>query len=1003
MVLITTLGFAQNRVSGVVVEETGLPVAGATVKIKGTNAAQITDNKGTFRMDVPVNGVIIITYVGYLNQEINVGTKQELKITLQPDRTSLEDVVVVGYGTVKKSDVTGSLVSLKASELTPGANVNVQQLMQGRAAGVQISQRSGEPGSAMSVKIRGVSSISAGNDPLYVVDGMPVNDGAPVTGNGAQFVANPNPRNPLNTLNPSDIESIEILKDASATAIYGSRGANGVVLITTKRGAAGQMKVEYNAYFGFQEVANTAQVLNAVDYKNVLNGIIDAGGGSAAERVAEDIGAGTDWQSLLLRRAGTQSHDLSISGGGGNNKFYVSLGYFDQNGVVLSSGLKRYTARVNFENSVANKYAVGINLTSSYINDKIASVGTGINESGSALYSAIYYDPTSPVTNPNGSYFRSPFMTIDNPVALIYGQTANSDSYRTFGNAFAEYYITHDISVKARIGGDINTSQKNVFIDPSTTLGIPGGVASILTGNVNYYMGEATVSYRKDIGKHAINSVAGVTYEHFGSNSFSGNARGFALPDLSYNALGSGNAALNQLSSGRASSILASYLARVNYTYNNKYILTASFRADGSSRFGPNNSFGYFPSGAIAWKMHEEDFIKKYTFINELKLRVSYGAIGNQRIANYLYIPTYSISGDAIFGSSRYTSIAPSRNENPDLKWESAKQFDFGLDFALFRSKLKGSIEYYKRNTDDLLLSLPRPLSSGFGSQTVNIGSMKNAGVDLQLSANVIDNGNFKWTIDGNLSFLKNEVVNLGPLNRIITGGAGFISNASILIPGESINSYFGYEILGTWQTNDDFTTVRDRVKPGDIKYRDVNGDGTITDADRVILGKPLPDLNYGITNTISYKGLALTAYLEGTKGSSILNAMMVDSYFPISFRRNKLAEPYLNRWTPTNPTNEYPSFVNPTSQGQRQVNSKTVENADYIRLQSARLSYNIPLKSKFLKGLNVYASGNNLFTITKYKGVDPAVNSTGDDVLKIDFASYPFSRTYLFGLNLQL
>jgi TonB-linked SusC/RagA family outer membrane protein len=1003
LVLVSITGaFAQTRVSGTVTDDQGATVIGATVKIKGTTTAVTTNTDGNYAIDVPANATLVFSFVGSATQEVAVGSRTKLDIKLLSEGKALDEVVVVGYGTVKKSDVSGSLVSLVASDLTPGANVSVQQMMQGRASGVQISQRSGEPGSAMSVKIRGVSSISGGNDPLYVIDGMPVNNGSPVTGTGAQFVTNPNPRNPLNSLNPSDIQSIEILKDASATAIYGSRGANGVVLITTKRGSTGAMKVNYNAYYGFQRVANSADVLSPKDYHDVLNAIVDAGGGSVAERVADDFGTGTNWQPKLFRNANTQSHDVSVSGGNANSRYFASLGYYDQTGVVLSSGLKRYTARVNIESSVANKYAVGVNITSSFIKDNIASVGTGINESGSALYSAIYYDPTSPIYNPNGTYYRSSFMTMDNPLALIYGQTANSDSYRTFGTAYAEYFLIPSLSVKARVGGDVNSSQKNVFIDPSTTLGIPGGVASILTGTNNYYMGEGTVAYKQGFGKHDINAVAGVTYEHFGSYSFSGNARGFALPDLTYNALGSGNAALNQVSSGRASTIIASYLARVNYTYNNKYILTASFRADGSSRFGPNNAFGYFPSAALAWKLQEEDFIKQYDFINELKARVSYGAIGNQNIANYLYIPTYSIGGDAIFGANRYASIAPSRNENPDLKWEAAKQFDVGLDFGLFNSRIRGSIEYYKRNTDDLLLNLPQPLSTGFGSRTVNIGAMTNSGVDIQLGATLIQKDGFTWTVDGNVSFLKNKVLNLGPLSRIITGGAGFISNATIIAPGESINSYYGYDIVGTWQTGDDFSVVKDKVKPGDIKYRDVNNDGTITDADRVILGKPLPDMNYGLTNTISYKGLSLTAYIEGTKGSSILNAMTVDSYFPISFRRNKLAEPYLNRWTPTNPTNEYPSFVNPTSQGQRQVNSKTVESGDYLRLQSARLSYNVPMKNKFVKSLNVYATGNNLFTITKYKGVDPAVNSTGDDVLKIDFASYPYSRTFLFGLNVQ-
>jgi len=396
--------YAQSgNITGKVTGENGEGLPGVTVLIKGTNIGTATDAAGNFSLDAPSNaGTLIVSFIGYVTQEVAINNRTTINVALASDAKALEEVVVVGYGTVKKSDVTGAVVSLKASELTPGANVNVQQLMQGRASGVQISQRSGEPGSAMSVKIRGASSISAGNDPLYVIDGLPVNDGAPVSGTGANFTANPNPRNPLNSLNPTDIESIEILKDASATAIYGSRGANGVVLITTKRGASGSVKVNYNGYYGIQKVANSVDVLNAQEYHDVLNAIIEAGGGSAGERVADNFGAGTDWQSDIFQTASTQSHDLSFSGGNTNSKYYVSLGYFDQEGVVLNSSTTRYSARINFENAISKKYAFGINLASSYIKDNINSFGTGINEQGGALYSAIYYDPTAPIYTSTG-------------------------------------------------------------------------------------------------------------------------------------------------------------------------------------------------------------------------------------------------------------------------------------------------------------------------------------------------------------------------------------------------------------------------------------------------------------------------------------------------------------------------------------------------------------------------------------------------------------------------
>jgi len=1003
-----TLVNAQSRtVSGKVTSaEKGEPLQQVTVLVKGTNTTTHTNANGNFSITVPGNNaVLIFYYVNYTTKEVPVGNSSDLQVTMELKNESLGEVVVVGYGTVKKSDLTGSVVSLKSKDLTPGANINVEQALQGRASGVQVYQKSGEPGSAMSVKIRGASSITAGNDPLYVIDGMPVNNLAPVTGSGAGFVATPNPRNPLNSLNPADIESIEILKDASATAIYGSRGSNGVVIITTKKGAAGKLKISYNTYFGVQKVANSLDLLSGQQYKDVLNAIIDDGGGVPSERVVNDP-VNVDWQQELYQTANVQSHDLSFSGGKDNTKFYASLGYFNQEGVVKNSSVKRYTARFNLENSVAKKYAFGINLNTSYIRDNYNSIGIGVNENGSALYAAINYDPTFPVYNADGSYNRSPFMTtIDHPLALINGQYANSDGFRTFGTIYGEYFFNPDISLKLKGAGDVNITQRNTWLDPSTILGLPtGGIASINTGNVNYYMGEATLNYSKQFGKeHAVNAVLGSTYEHFGSNSFGGNGRGYALPDLTYNAIGTGNSELNQIGSGRAATKIVSFLGRVNYSFRDRYLLTASFRADGSSRFGPNNRFGYFPSAALAWKMHEESFLRNASFIDELKLRVSYGIIGSQSIANYLYLTTFSGGGNAIFGGDRYTSLAPSRVANPDLKWEAARQADIGVDFALFNRRISGSIEYYDRRTSDLLLDLPLPLSTGFGVKTQNIGSMKNTGIDLALSGDILRSSRgLNWNLGVVFSTVKNEVLSLGPLSQIITGGAGFIANASIIKPGESLGSYYGYEVLGVWQQDDDFTNAPAGVKPGDLKFRDLDKNNQINADDRVILGKSLPDFTYGITNTFEFRRLSLSVFIEGAQGGSVLNNAAIDSYFPVSFRRNKLAEPYLNRWTPENPTNKYPSFVNPTSQGQQTINSRTVEDASYLRLQSVRLSYDFRLNTRVIKGLQAYITGQNLFTITDYTGIDPAVNAIGNDILKIDYSSYPMTRSFLLGLNVQ-
>lgn len=998
-----TLTAQSLTVTGKISSDNGEPLIGATVLVKGTNKGTVSDFDGAYSIEVTSGeAVLAFSYTGYKSREVGVGVQTRIDVVLQTDLAVLDEVVVVGYGTVKKSDLTGSVVSLKTESLTPGANVSVEQMLQGRAPGVFISQNTGEPGAAMSITIRGASSITAGNEPLYVIDGMPVNNNPVITGTGSGFVANNNPRNPLNSLNPDDIQSIEVLKDASATAIYGSRGANGVILVTTKNGREGKLKVTYNGYYGTQSVANQLDVLSATEYRDVLNAIIADGGGNAGEEVSGIQGNGTDWQSELYRNAPIQSHNLAFSGGGGNSNYYVSLDYFDQEGVVRYSGLKRYTARINLETREAERYAFGINLNASFIDDDYVSNGAGLNENAGAIYAALNYDPTISVFDDNGNYNLSPFITTDNPLALARGEDAISQSARTFGTVYGEYFFIPSLSAKVKLGGDINNSRRDVWIDPITvTGGQNSGIATIITGRNDYYLAEGTLNFNRAFGKQSINAVIGTTYEYFGSENFNGNGRGYTLPQLTTNAIGSGDALMNQIGSGRNLSKLVSYLARVNYSLDDKYLLTLSFRADGSSRFGPNNRFGYFPSGALAWKLHNEPFLQDSKLFSQLKFRASYGVIGNQSIPNYRFLSSFDTGDNVVLDDKEFTTIRPSRNANPDLKWEETNQLDIGFDFGLWEDRITGTIEYFHRKTTDLLLNVPKPSSTGFGSRTENVGSIQNTGLEILLGGRVVNQKDFEWNTSVNFTAIRNEVLDIGDAERIITGGLGFVSDASIIRPGDPMNSYYGYEVVGVWQQEDDFSSTADNVAPGDLKYKDQNGDGTINASDQVIIGKTFPDFTWGWTNTFTFKGISVSAYLQGVHGVSLLNNNLVDTYFPINFRRNKIAEPYLNRWTPSNPTNEYPSFVNPTAQGQRVVNTKTVTDASYIRLQSLRIGYNVPVQNiGAISHLNIYLTGNNLFTVTDYIGTDPAANAAGGDVFKIDYNTYPFARTFLFGVN---
>jgi TonB-dependent starch-binding outer membrane protein SusC len=1002
------LAAQQMHVKGKVSDQDGQVLSGVSVSIKGTSTATMTDEKGLFLLSVSEANVILkFTYVGYKTQEIPLNGRSNVQVNLLSESTALEEIVVIGYGAVAKSDLTGAVSSVKAEDLTKGANVNMQQALQGRTPGVQIYQKSGEPGAAMSVQIRGITSITGNNAPLYVIDGMPVNDAAAIgSASTAGATSNPNNRTPLNALNPSDIASIEILKDASATAIYGSRGANGVVLITTKKGKEGKIAVTYDASYGQQQVAKKQRYMTGDEYTSAINGIIEEGQlNSSVYQPVEGTNYNTDWQGLLLKDAPIQSHDISFSGGNELTKYHISAGYFDQEGVMLNSSTKRYNARVNLESGVASKYNIGINLATAYIKDHYNANGTGLNDNASALYMAQNYDPTAPAYGPDGSYYRSPLMApMDNPMAVINGQYSVGDTYRTFGNLYAEYFILPSLSAKARVGADINISQRNFWIDPSTLTGASyNGYADARDGKRTYYLVEGTLNYNKTFGEHSLSAVAGSTYERYTSSSLVANSRDFALPDLTYYGIGSGDAMLNGVENGAQENILLSYLGRINYSYRGKYLFTGSLRADGSARFGPEHRFGYFPSAAVAWKAKQEGFLKNVSFMDDLKLRASYGVTGNQPNVNYLYFSTYAIGRTAVFDGQKVSTIAPTRSSNPFLRWESAHQFDIGIDFALLGSKISGSVDYYNRKTSNLLYNVPQPLSSGFAARTENVGSMRNTGIELSLNGTMIDQSDFKLDANFNITTLKNKVLSLGSVNQFIGSGPGNIGQYSILKPGESMGSFYGYIVDGIWQEGDDFSLAQSGVRPGDLKYRDLDNNKLINADDRVILGTSLPDFYYGFNTNIRYKKLAMSIFFEGSKGAKMLNSSLVDSYYAVDFRRNKLAELYLNRWTKSNPTNEYPSFLPGDVQGSRQVTNKTVEDASYLRLQSVRLSYQIPLPEKlFIRSATVFINGQNLHTFTKYSGVDPAVNAIGDDILRVDYNSYPLTRTFMAGFNVQ-
>ncbi len=994
-----------GNVKGKVSDASGAPLPGVSIIVKGTTAGTITDADGNYTLtNVPANATLVFSFVGMKTQELPVNGQARVNVMLQESTIGLEEVVAIGYGSVKKSDLTGAVSSVSSDELKDRIGATFDQLITGRAAGVNIVQSSGEPGAGVTIKIRGSASVNAGTSPLYVIDGYAMDNGSMDVNSGAEFDGN-TARNPLTSLNPSDIESIEILKDASATAIYGARGANGVIIITTKKGSPGKPVIAYDAYYGVQNVAHKIDVLTAPEYRTVLNELIAAGASSAADSVAVFSGRGTDWQDEIFeRRAPIQSHNLSIRGEKDAINYFVSLNYFNQNGVVMSSGYKRYGARANLTIDPSDKLQVGINLNTNYDRSDDVSTGFGINGEAGAIYAALNFDPTLPVKDENGDYMISSALDMDNPVASAKGKEAISNAYRTFGTVYAQYKILPGLTFKVNFGGDIRNERRDVYVSRLTKHGsASGGIASISTGQKSNYLEEATLSYSKKTGKHNVNAVIGSTFQKFLTSYTYQEASEFPSDATGTDNMSLGTQSTYDMGSSKYGSRLLSYLGRVNYDFDNKVLLTASLRIDGSSKFGENNRFGYFPSAAIGWKLQEEPFLKDIEAISVAKLRASWGQTGNESIGNNAYMLTYSTGTDAILDEEAVSSTAPTRLPNPDLKWETTEQTDFGIDFGFFENRISGTADYFNKTTKDMLLSKPVSASTGFTSKTENAGSAAVKGWEFSVTTFNLTN-KFTWKSTINLTSMKSKVKSLGGVDEFTTGSAGQSGNIFLVREGEPLYAFYGYQVEGIWQKDDDFSTMSDTYEPGDLKFKDQDNSGSINANDKVILGTSMPRYEWSFINTFGYKKFELSVSVEGSHGGKMLNQNLVDSYYPVSFRRNRFAKPYLNRWTEDNPSTKYPSFVSTGNWGSTQVNSITVEDASYVRLKNVTLRYFIHLRNQnIFKSLNVYLTAENLVTFTKYSGFDPTINPNGGDPYRrIDFSAYPTSRVFTTGISVE-
>jgi TonB-linked SusC/RagA family outer membrane protein len=997
-----------SRIEGTVIDSaTKQPIAGVTLRIKNVTHEVTTGSNGHF---IFITGqklpyTLVVSFIGYKTKEV-VANGSPVNIQLAENIAQLNDVVIVGYGTQKKSDLTGANGAVPKNLLSQPV-VSVDNLLQGAVSGVAVTQNSGQPGSTATIRVRGGNSISFGNAPLYVIDGFIIyndNDYTNVGSNGTSV-------NALATINPSDIESIEVLKDASATAIYGSHGANGVVIITTKKGKKGTNNVNFSSYIGDQTIAKKLDLLNASQWGSLVNDINVSDGVAQTYTSSQlaALGTGSNWQNAVLRNAPEYNGELSISGGDEKSRYLISGNYFDQEGTILNTGFKRYSARVNYEKNVTDKFKISTNVFGSQsIENKLVGSAYDSNQFSNAFATLLLTSPASPITNANGSYYtNSPYIaTPTNPVQDITATTNTTTLTRVLGNVAGEYKFIPDLTLKVTAGVDIINTVQDYYAPSNTSGGYADqGFAQIGNGNELSWLNENTLTYDHAFNNtNFLNILAGYTTQYTRFSSSTASAQKFPNDLTSYNNLSYAGVA-NLPTSSFASQALDSYLARVNYSYLHIYNLTVSARADGSSKLGANNKWGYFPSAGFSWNIDKEDFFKSLQQdISSLKLRLSAGQTGNSEVPPYSSLAALAPT-NYYFGSKLVTGIAPVQIDNPNLKWETTTQYDGGFDLGLFNSRVNLTFDAYYKKTTDLLLNVPLPLYSGYASELENVGSVSNKGIELGINTDNIKTDHFSWKT--NIEFAKNDnkVLSLGPgvTSYFPTAPTGYVSPVIVAV-GAPVGTFWGYTTQGLLTAADIAKGVPLLAgvpqKVGDTKYVDYNHDGQITTADKHNLGSAQPKFTGSITNTFTYGQFDLSVFFNGTYGNKIFNQLQQVLERP-TLTQNASAT-LLNRWSPTNPTG---TVARATDSPVPQVTDRYVENGSYLKLKNASLGYTFTngLASKIgAKQLRVYVSGQNLVTITKYSGLDPEVNFYDNDNTKqgIDYGTYPAVRTFLAGVN---
>ncbi|WP_299781505.1 TonB-dependent receptor [uncultured Formosa sp.] len=972
----------QKTIQGKIVDETGLPLLGASILLKDTTTGVSANFDGEFSIEAEIGQTLQISFIGYETKAVIIDSNF-LNITLYPSSAVLNEVLIVGYGQQKKSDLTGAVTQLSSNDFKEGINISPDNLIQGKVSGVRVIQSSGEPGAGVDVSIRGVGSIRSGSTPLFVVDGVPLSNSS-VSSESPDFgLGNSSAKNPLNFLNTSDIASITVLKDASAAAIYGARGSNGVVIITTKQGKTGEASITVDSYLSVSSVIKKIDVLTANEYRNAITDN------------AYDHGGATDWQDELFRNGVTQSNNFSFSKKTESGNYYTSLSLMDQDGIVENSTFKRATARLNAEESFFDnkRLKVKVNLTASQIDETGIPNGADAGSDGQLIIHALMANPTQPVFNEDGEYTNFNLNQNYNPMYLLDIYDDHTSTLRVLGNVEASFRIIDGLDYKFNYGVDRSVSERNSTIYPNVTDRTPEGAYVQNNLDSQNTLMEHYLTYNFNVNKNNFEVLGGFSYQKF---NFSGTT--FSLTGIDDKDTGvapeydPGYSGIQNGVSGYAQeNELQSYFGRLNYNYSDKYLVTASLRSDGSTRFGENNKYGYFPSFALGWNLDQEQFLKELDNISALKLRLSWGQTGNQEVSNKITQASYSQSASGGYylydDYNLINGIVVNRTANPDLKWEVVTQLNVGADFSLWNNRLYGSLDYYNKTTTDAILNIPAEPLSPTTTVWKNIdGKIVNKGFEFSLGSQLISTDHFSWSLDVNGATLDNEVQDL-PVSELYSGsvaGPGLSGvAANIYKSGYEAGSFFMLKHLGF---DDDGTDI----------FEDTNNDDVINSDDRQIFEGALPNFTYGINTNLSYKRWDLSlAFIGQTGGLLVNNTNLALNINNIVSDRNVLTEFY----------EEGASYANTP-----QLSTLYLEKSNFFRLNNARIGYSLDttkLNLQWLKGLNFYVSGQNLFTITNYSGYDPLVNSpratNGNQSIGIDYTTYPSSKTYMLGATLKL